>query len=57
MYSEVLGAGSAVAGAVVLPNTGDNRTLMIVAAINVVVGSAIVITSVLRFVAKKAYKA
>ena len=58
MYNTgVLGVATTTAGAVVLPNTGSNRTLMIVAAINVLVGSVIVITAVMRFVAKRAYKA
>jgi hypothetical protein len=57
MYQNVLGGATAGAGAVVLPNTGGNTALMVAAYTSIVVGSAILLTSVVRFVAKKAVKA
>lgn len=57
MYGEVLGVSTAGVGALVLPNTGGNSILTIVAYASIVVGVAIVATSILRMVAKKAYKA
>lgn len=57
MYQAVLGATTATTAAVVLPNTGNSKLMAVVATITFAVGVAIVATSVVRFVAKKAYKA
>lgn len=57
MYQNVLGASTAGAGALVLPNTGGNSVLTVAAYTSIVVGTAILLTSVARFVAKKAIKA
>lgn len=56
MYQST-GSTPLVAGAVLLPNTGGNTLLTIVAISGIVVGSAIVMSSIVRLVAKKAYKA
>ncbi len=58
MYGGVVGgAGAATAAAVVLPNTGDNRVLMVVSAVTLVVGIAITVTTLARLVAKKVFQA
>lgn len=59
MYSGgvVLGAATTATAAVVLPNTGSNQVLTIVAFTSMICGITIVVTSVARFVAKKAFKA
>lgn len=57
MYQAVLGATTATTAAVVLPNTGNNKLMAVVATVTLVVGVAIVATTVARLVAKKAYKA
>lgn len=55
---KVLGAGTGTGlGAVVLPNTGENSVLFFVALISVIVGSAIILSTIARFAAKKFYKA
>ena len=46
-----------VAGLIILPNTGENHVLFFVALTSIVVGSAIILTTVVRIVAKKFYKA
>jgi len=43
-----------VGGAVLLPNTGGNTILTIVAYVGLVVGGAILLSSLVRMVAKKA---
>lgn len=59
--SEGIGRGAGPiatgSGVVVLPNTGGNSLLTIVAITAIVVGSAIMISSIVRFMAKRAYKA
>lgn len=57
MYGSVLGATTTGAGVLVLPNTGGNSVLTIAAITSIVVGCAILVTSVARFVAKRAYRA
>lgn len=58
MYtSGVLGAATTTTAAIVLPNTGANHTMTIVAAISLVVGIAVMLSSAARLIAKKAYKA
>lgn len=57
MYTSVLGATTTTAAAIVLPNTGSNRYLTVVAMVSLVAGVAILATSVVRMVAKRAYKA
>ncbi|HMT18897.1 MAG TPA: hypothetical protein PKD20_02090 [Candidatus Saccharibacteria bacterium] len=58
MYSggEILGASSVVASAIILPNTGGNVLLTISALLALTAGSAVIVTSIARLVAKKAYK-
>ena len=51
------GAAGIVGGAVVLPNTGGNTVLQIVAITGIVVGTAILVSTIVRFIAKRAYKA
>jgi hypothetical protein len=51
----VLGAATTVAGAIVLPNTGSNRTLAIAATLSIIVGVLVLATTAVRFIAKKAY--
>jgi LPXTG-motif cell wall-anchored protein len=43
-------------GAVVLPNTGENHVLFFVALISIVIGSAIILSTVARIAAKKFYR-
>lgn len=57
MYGTTLGGATAGAGALVLPNTGGNSLLTVAAYTGIVVGVAILATSVIRLVAKKAYRA
>ncbi len=57
MYEGGKGAGPVVAGVVTLPNTGGNRIVAAIAITSIVVGSAIVITTVVRAIAAKAHKA
>ncbi len=56
MYGKVLSA-TTVPAAIVLPNTGSNRALATAAAITLAVGVAATVTTVARFIAKKAYNA
>lgn len=51
------GLASIAGGAVILPNTGGNVILQIVAITSIVVGSAIVLSTLVRLVAKRAYRA
>jgi hypothetical protein len=59
MYEGGKGGGAVgiVGGAVLLPNTGGNVILQIVAVTSIVVGSAIVLSTLVRLVAKRAYRA
>ena len=57
MYTGFGGGGALVAGIAVLPNTGDNHILMITSIVSIVAGSVILTTSIVRAIAKKAYKA
>lgn len=57
MYNTVLGVSTAGAGAMILPNTGDNNLLTIAAYVSITVGAIILATTLARFLAKKAYKA
>lgn len=53
MYGK--GAGcSVVSGCVLLPNTGGNTVLTVVAIAGITIGSAILVSTLVRFVAKKA---
>lgn len=50
------GAGcSVVSGCVLLPNTGGNTILTVVAYVSIAVGTVIILSSVARMVAKKAF--
>ena len=54
MYGK--GAGcSVVSGCVLLPNTGGNTVLTIVAIAGITIGSASLVSTFARFVAKKAF--
>lgn len=59
MYSGgvVLGASTTVASAIVLPNTGGSLLLTLSSALTLVVGVAVLVSSIARLIAKKAYKA
>ena len=58
MYTTgVLGAATTTTAAIVLPNTGSNQTMAIVAMISIVVGIAVMLSSGARLIAKNAYKA
>lgn len=49
------GAAGIVGGSLVLPNTGGNVILTIVSIVSIVIGSAILVSTVARYMAKKAY--
>jgi hypothetical protein len=51
------GAAGIIGGAVVLPDTGGNIVLQIVALVSIVAGTAIVLSTIARFAAKRAHKA
>lgn len=57
MYGSVLGATTTGAGVLVLPETGGNNVLTVAAYTSIIVGCAILVTSLVRFVAKRAYQA
>lgn len=57
MYGSVLGATTTGAGVLVLPNTGGNSMLTIAAVTSIVIGCAILATSIVRSIAKRAYRA
>lgn len=63
MYGGGLGAGSLTpvvpitAGIAVLPNTGGNHLLMVLSIVSIVVGSVILMTTLIRYAAKLRYKA
>ena len=57
MYTGVLGAATTTTAALVLPNTGGNSSLTIIAAVSLGVGVIVTTTSIVRMVAKKVYKA
>ena len=58
MYESKIGGGTAaVSGGLLLPNTGGNTLLTIVAWTSIVAGATIVVSTLLRAVAAKAYKA
>lgn len=52
-----VGPAVTATAAIVLPNTGSNRLMAVIATISLVVGVVITVTSLARLVAKKAYKA
>jgi hypothetical protein len=49
------GAASIAGGAIILPNTGGHIILTIVALTSITIGTAIVLTTFGRWVAKRAY--
>lgn len=58
MYQgNVLGGATTVVGVAALPNTGGNEVLLIASIATTVIGLAIVLSTVGRHMAKKAYKA
>ncbi len=52
-----MGAGSTAAGIAALPFTAGNEPLMAVALLSIAIGSAILLSTAMRFIAKKYYKA
>ncbi len=54
MYEGGKGAGAVVTGSVVLPNTGGNRVLTVIAVTSIAVGAIIVASTIVRFAASKA---
>lgn len=58
MYGKVLGASTVTGtGAILLPNTGGNTVLTVAAIVTITVGSAILVSTLVRIVLKQAYKA
>lgn len=57
MYEGGKGAGAIVTGSVILPNTGGNRALTVIAVTSITVGAVIVVSTIVRLAAKKAHKA
>ncbi|HET7638858.1 MAG TPA: LPXTG cell wall anchor domain-containing protein [Ktedonobacteraceae bacterium] len=53
MYLPGLGGG----GGSILPNTGDGNVSFVIAVVGLVAGVAIIATTVVRLIAKKAHKA
>ena len=53
----VLGTSTTAAGVAVLPNTGGNSLLTILAVTSMVIGAAIVLSTVARLVAKRRFNA
>ncbi len=48
---------STAAGVALLPNTGGNPLLMVVSIVSILTGSVILLSTLARYAAKKAYKA
>jgi len=57
MYGSLIGASTAGAGALVLPNTGNNSMLTVAAYTSIVLGCVVLTTSLVRFVVKKTNQA
>jgi hypothetical protein len=55
MYEGGKGGGAVLGGSIVLPNTGGNTILTIAAIASITIGSAILLSTLVRFVAKRAY--
>ena len=53
MYEGGKGAGTVVAGSVLLPSTGGNRVLTAIAVTSIAVGVIIVISTIARFAVSK----
>lgn len=53
MYEGGKGAGAVVTGSVVLPNTGGNRVLTVLAVTSIAVGAVIVVSTLVRLAANK----
>ena len=52
-----IGVASTAAGVAVLPDTGDNKMFIAVSIFSIVVGVIILLTTAIRFIAKKSFKA
>ncbi|MEJ0072610.1 MAG: hypothetical protein WDN27_00745 [Candidatus Saccharibacteria bacterium] len=50
-----IGGVTTTSSAILLPNTGGNVILTIIAVTGITVGSAILVSTLIRFVAKRAY--
>jgi hypothetical protein len=57
MYGHVKGASIGGSGAILLPNTGGNVPLTILAITAIVVGSVVLVSTIARAVVKKSYEA
>jgi len=58
MYTTpVLSASTTTTAALMLPSTGSNRAMALVALVSLVVSAAVLVSSTARLVAKRAYKA
>jgi len=55
MYDSAKGLIPVAGGVIVLPNTGGNTILTIASIVSITIGSAIVLSTIVRYVAKKAY--
>jgi LPXTG-motif cell wall-anchored protein len=55
MYEAGKGVGPILTGGIVLPNTGGNTILTFAAIASIVIGSAILLSTLVRLMAKKAY--
>jgi LPXTG-motif cell wall-anchored protein len=55
MYEAGKGVGPIITGGIVLPNTGGNTILTLAAIASIAIGSAILLSMLVRFMAKKAY--
>lgn len=53
----IVGITSPAVAVAILPNTGGNTLLAVIAVINLVIGAVIIGTTIARFVAKKAHNA
>lgn len=56
MYEGGRGAGVVLGSSIVLPNTGGNGVLRFMAVAGIVVGATILVTSLVRVIAARAYK-
>lgn len=53
MYEGGKGAGAVVTGSVILPNTGGNHVLTVIAVTSIAVGALIVVSTIVRFAVNK----
>jgi hypothetical protein len=53
----IVGIPSTAAGIAILPNTGGSTLLLFVSLLSTVIGTLIIASTLIRFIAKRAYKA